>query len=145
MLRLRISTSVATIAVAVQQISFCRPAIHAALELGTDSFWEVIDTLLTSTALEFEVSLRRLFPEVSDQDVTLWGRGWRRSICAALLDKSITPDELRDELRLLVDGYVIRTGGGGHTVAEIPTSTTTWPSDRLASRKMMATSTSVAR
>lgn len=37
------------IEVVVAQVSFCRPAVHAALELGSESFWEVIATLLTST------------------------------------------------------------------------------------------------
>jgi AcrR family transcriptional regulator len=98
------------IAVVVEQVSFCRPAIHAALELGTDSFWEVIETLLTGTALDFEVHLRLVVPEVSDEELHRCGRALRRSICAALLDKSITPDELRDELHLLIEGYRTRAG-----------------------------------
>jgi AcrR family transcriptional regulator len=92
----------------VEHVSFCRPAIHAALELGTKSFWEVIETLLTGTEQAFELHLQRLFPEVSGQEVQRWGRAIRRAMCAALLDKSISPEELRDELRILVDGYVGR-------------------------------------
>jgi AcrR family transcriptional regulator len=132
------------IGVVVEQISFCRPAIHAALELGTESFWEVIDTLLTSTALEFEVNLRRLYPEISDQEVKRWGRGWRRSICAALLDKSITPEESRNELRMLVDGYVARIGGAGHEVADTPASTWGRPTAEWASQSVIAASTTIA-
>lgn len=94
------------IEVAVEQVRFCRPAIHAALELGSESFWEVIETLLTGTEQAFEIHLQRLFPKVSDQEVQRWGRAIRRSICAALLDKSISPDELREELSILVGGYV---------------------------------------
>jgi AcrR family transcriptional regulator len=96
------------IEVVVEQVRFCRPAIHAALELGTESFWEVIETLLTSTALDFEVNLQRVAPQVSEQELHQCGRAIRRSICAALLDKCMSPDELRDELRILVDGYVSR-------------------------------------
>jgi len=96
------------IEVVVEQVRFCRPAIHAALELGTESFWEVIESLLTGTEQAFEVNLQQLFPEVSDQEVQRWGRAIRRAICAALLDKSMSPDELRDELRILVDGYLSR-------------------------------------
>ena len=92
----------------VEQVRFCRPAIHAALELGTEAFWAVIESLLTGTEQAFEVNLQRLFPEVSDQEVQRWGRAIRRAICAALLDKSMSPDELRDELHILVDGYVSR-------------------------------------
>lgn len=92
----------------VEQVSFCRPAIHAALELGADSFWEVIDTLLTGTEQAFEARLQWLFPEASGQEVQRWGRAIRRAMCAALLDKSVSPEELRDELLILVDGYVSR-------------------------------------
>jgi AcrR family transcriptional regulator len=98
------------IEVVVEQVRFCRPAIHAALELGTESFWEVIEVLLAGTEQAFEVNLQRLYPEVSEQEVQRWGRAIRRAICAALLDRSMSPDELRDELRILVDGYVSRVG-----------------------------------
>ena len=37
------------IAVIVQQAEFCRPSIQAALELGAESLWEVVETLLAST------------------------------------------------------------------------------------------------
>jgi AcrR family transcriptional regulator len=98
------------IEVIVEHVQLCRPAIHAALELGTDEFWGVINTLLTNSTFDFEVHLRRLYPGVNDRDLQQWGRAIRRAICAALLDKSVTPDELRDDLRLLVDSQVSRIG-----------------------------------
>jgi AcrR family transcriptional regulator len=111
------------IEVVVNQIGFCRPAVHAALELGTDSFWEVIEALLSGTALDFEVHLQRMAPGTSEQELHRCGRALRRAICAALLDKGITPDELRDELRMLVDGYVSRTDRTGQTLADAPVGT----------------------
>lgn len=45
---------------------------------------------------------------MSGQEVQRWGRAIRLAMCAALLDKSISPEELRDELHILVDGYVGR-------------------------------------
>ncbi len=92
----------------VSHVGFCRPALHAALELGAESFWEVIETLLTGTEQAFEVNLQRQLPEASDQEVQRCGRAINRALCAALLDKRISPDELRDELRILFDGYVHR-------------------------------------
>lgn len=92
----------------VKMVAFCRPSIHAALELGTESFWEVIETLLTSAALQFEEKLQLLFPEASEQAVHQWGKAIRRSLCAAMLDKNISPDELRAELHMLTAGYVDR-------------------------------------
>jgi AcrR family transcriptional regulator len=98
------------IEVVVRQVGFFRPAIHAALELGADSFWEVLETVLTGTSFDFEVNLQRAAPDVSEQEVHRCGRALRRSISAALLDKSITPAEFRDELRSLVDGQLSPTG-----------------------------------
>jgi AcrR family transcriptional regulator len=111
------------IEVLVEHVGLCRPAIHAALELGTESFWGVIDTLLTNSTFDFEVHLRRLYPATSEQDVQRCGRAIRRAVCAALLDKSVAPEELRDELRLLVDGQVSHTGGARQTATGAPVST----------------------
>lgn len=102
----------------VEHVGFCRPAIYAALELGTESFWEVIEALLTGTEQAFEANLRRLFPEVSDQELQRWGRAIRRAFCAALLDKSMSPDELRVELRMLVDGHIHRINHTGQPLEE---------------------------
>lgn len=96
------------IEVVVKHVNFCRPAVHAALELGSESFWEVIETLLTNTALDFERNLQRTVPEVSEEELHQCGRAIRRAICAALLDKRMSADELRGELRILIDGYVSR-------------------------------------
>lgn len=100
----------------VKEVAFCRPAIHAALDLGVESFWVVIETLLTSTALQFEGRLQMLFPVAGEQALQQWGRAMRRTICAALLDKNISPDELRDELQMLVAGYGKRSTQNGQPV-----------------------------
>lgn len=92
----------------VQHVTFCRPAIGAAVELGTESFWEVIEALLTGTEQAFEINLRQLLLDASEQEVQRCGRAIRRAFCAALLDKSIGPDELRDELHILVNGHLSR-------------------------------------
>jgi AcrR family transcriptional regulator len=110
------------IEVVVEQVRFCRPALHAALELGGDSFWAVIETLLDSTALDFEANLRRLLPVATEGDLTRCGRAIRRAICAALLDKSVLPDELQEELRLLVHGHLARPGGAGPGPGAAPLS-----------------------
>lgn len=91
-------------------IRFLRPAFHAALELGMDAFWDVIDRVVTLTVQEFSMALRLLFPEVNEQELTRIGRAIRRSICAGVLDKTATEDEIRDELRALLDGYKSQAG-----------------------------------
>jgi AcrR family transcriptional regulator len=109
--------------VVVRHIELCRPAVHAALELGTESFWEVIDNLLTSTALDFQGSVRQLLPHVKDEEVQQVGRAIRRSMCAALLDKNISPDEFREELRMLFSGFFARIGRARRALAEAPVGT----------------------
>ena len=109
----------------IAHVSFCRPAIHAALELGIESFWEVVELLLTGTEQAFEGNLQQLFPTVSTQEVQQWGRAIRRAICAALLDRNISPDELRAELRILIDGYVSSVRAGPECLPQcraIPTA-----------------------
>lgn len=68
----------------------------------------VIETLLTGTQQAFAVNLQRQLSAGSDQEVQRCGRAIHRALCAALLDKRISADELRDELRILFDGYASR-------------------------------------
>jgi AcrR family transcriptional regulator len=110
--------------VVVEQVGFCRPAIHAAVELGTESFWEIIETFLSGTTQAFEVNLQKLHPDASADEVRRWGRAIRRSICSALLDKTITPDELRDELRMITDGYMARAIESPEAAPELAIATT---------------------
>ena len=100
------------IGVVARQAQFCRPSIKAALELGADSFQEVVETLLANTTLDFEVHLQKAAPEVGEEELHKCGRAIRRAIFAALLDQSASPEELQDELRILVDGYVRRVPVG---------------------------------
>ena len=86
-------------------IRFLRPAFHAALELGVEAFWDVIDKVVTLTVQEFTMVLSLLVPEANEQELNRIGRAIRRSICAGVLDKTATDSEIRDELRALLDGY----------------------------------------
>ena len=54
----------------------------------------------------------RIFGEDEAREWTSTLRAIRRAIFAALLDKSMQPEELRDELQILVDGYVGRVPVG---------------------------------
>jgi AcrR family transcriptional regulator len=103
--------------IVVKQMAFYRPAVHAALELGNESFWEVIETLLTSTSLQFEERLQMLYPAISEDELQQWGQAIRRAICAAMLDKRMKPNQLRDELHMLVAGFANRATANGHVHA----------------------------
>ena len=52
------------------------------------------------------IVVQQAAPEVCEEELHKCGRGIRRAIFAALLDQSASPEELQDELRILVDGYV---------------------------------------
>ena len=65
-------------------------------------------TLLANTTLDFEVHLQQAAPEVCEEELHKCGRAIRRAIFAALMDQSTRPEELQDELRILVDGYIRR-------------------------------------
>ncbi|MFN8468914.1 MAG: hypothetical protein U0X20_25380 [Caldilineaceae bacterium] len=96
------------IEVVAKQAQFCRPSIQAALELGAESFMDVVEILLANTTLDFEVHLQQAAPETCEEELHKCGRAIRRAIFASLLDRSMSPEELREELRVLVEGYVGR-------------------------------------
>jgi AcrR family transcriptional regulator len=92
----------------VELIRFIRPAIHAALELGVDTFWYVIDAVLTLVVQDFTVALQRIFPKAEETARERIGRSIRRSLAGGVLDKTVSDDEIRDELHALIEGYRVR-------------------------------------
>ncbi|HET7009385.1 MAG TPA: TetR/AcrR family transcriptional regulator [Anaerolineales bacterium] len=94
----------------VWQVNFLRPAVHAALEIGMDAFWEVMDTALNLKMEDLTTGLRLLVPDGDDRERENIGRAIRRTICAALMDRTVTSIEIRQELGVLVDGYRARAG-----------------------------------
>lgn len=94
----------------VHVIKFLRPAFHAALELGADAFWIVIENALTLTIQEFTMVVRLLVPEGNEQELDRLGRALRRSVCAGVMDKMATDDEIRHELCAILEGYRSHAG-----------------------------------
>lgn len=88
----------------VQQVFFVRPALHAALELGADAFWQAMEDSIQVGLDGFARTLRRVIPDADDRDLRLLGRTIRRTLFAALLDRAIAEEELRDELRAIIQG-----------------------------------------
>jgi AcrR family transcriptional regulator len=97
----------------VRIVKFLRPSFHAALELGTEAFWNVIESVLTFTIQEFTMVVQLLAPEGNEQEIDRLGRALRRSICAGVMDKTATDDEIRHELRALLEGYRSHAGQKG--------------------------------
>lgn len=88
----------------VRQIAFVRPALHAALELGADTFWRGMEESIAIGLDGFGRTLARVVPDAADRDLSRLGRTLRRTLFAALLDRGMAGDELRDELRALISG-----------------------------------------
>lgn len=89
----------------VTQVVFVRPSLHAALELGTDTFWDTVDAGITAGLDDFSQFLQSVVLAVDDRDVAVLARSLRRVFFAALLDKSAGPDALRGEVWALIEPF----------------------------------------
>jgi len=77
-------------------VEYCTPAIQAALELGADEFWEVMDAGMTPTPLVASFEATRQ-PLDDDQRDRLIG-GIRRVFIGATLDPRVTRAELLSDV-----------------------------------------------
>ena len=89
----------------VTQVVFVRPSLHAALELGTDTFWDAVEAGITAGLDDFSRFLQSVVLAVDDREVAVLARSLRRVFFAALLDKSAGPDALRGELCALIEPF----------------------------------------
>lgn len=81
--------------------SFMRPALLAALELGVDPVMDSIEAAVDRGLEGFVGPLRAVFPDRDAAEIRGLGRAMRRMFIASLLDRSITPTQLRDELMVI--------------------------------------------
>jgi AcrR family transcriptional regulator len=88
----------------VSQNVFVRAAVQAALDLGAETFWEMLDAGINAGLDDFTEFLRGFVPGADERDLTLIARSFRRAFFAALLDRTMTADELRTVLLALVEG-----------------------------------------
>jgi AcrR family transcriptional regulator len=93
-----------------ESVFLVRPAVYAALELGAEDFWR---TLEGGAIVEDISRWVRAIQGGSDiqHDPDVLARSIRRLFMAALLDRSITPDEVRADLRALIQGEPLRPHG----------------------------------
>jgi AcrR family transcriptional regulator len=96
----------------VQECAFVRPALWAAMELGVPIMRAAIANGIESGLRDFIEPLRAVAPELSDSDAESLGRSLRRLLFAALLDRNISSNQLRLELRALISGYRAIAAGG---------------------------------
>ena len=91
----------------VTQVFFIRPALHAALELGADTFFAAIESGIQEGLESFTEFLRAMVPGAAERDITALARAFRRTFFGAMLDRTITPDELRATLWTLIEGEAL--------------------------------------
>lgn len=89
------------------EISFIRPSLLAALELGAVTFTGELERGMQEGLDGFVAALRRIIPDPEQRDLELVARAIRRILFAAVLDGSVTADELRQELWAVISGEPI--------------------------------------
>jgi AcrR family transcriptional regulator len=87
-------------------IQFIRPAIQAALESGLDTLDDVLAPSLNAANQEFAMLFPRIFPHATEEEVAQAARAIHRTIVAALFDRNTTADEFREQVSVLLNGYL---------------------------------------
>jgi len=82
---------------------FVRPAARAAVELGVETFWPVLDGSMQNGLDNFLEALRHVAPRLDDQNALELAKSIRRVLLAGLFDQSMTADNIRTMVRTLVD------------------------------------------
>jgi AcrR family transcriptional regulator len=93
----------------VEEVLFIRPAIKAALELGADDFWTRLDEGINAGLEGFIQTVSLVVPDAHTRDLRALCRSIRRICFAAMLDRSVTPDEVEAEIRAVISGVGVGT------------------------------------
>jgi AcrR family transcriptional regulator len=86
----------------VRGVPFLRPAVLAAIELGASPALDFVEATMTVSAHEFAEAVRAVRPDLKDAEIQTLDRLVRHVTLGAMLDRSVTPSELRNELRSIV-------------------------------------------
>jgi len=100
----------ADVAYMARQCFFLRPAFHAALELDAEVAWDHIQASIEGGLESCTRPLGYALPECTPEEIHRLGRSVRRTFFSALIDRTVTPDELRHELLSLIQGWPATVG-----------------------------------
>src|SRR2546425_12204727 len=89
------------------RVSFVRPAVLAALELGAEDFMSRLETNINIGLNGFVQVVRLALPDAEDRDIHVVARSVRRLVFAGLMDRSVTQSEIEEELRAMVSGVPV--------------------------------------
>jgi len=88
-----------------RQCFFIRPAFQAALELGAEDAWQHIEAGIDGRLSSCARPLQQALPACTEDEIRSLGRSLRRTFFSALIDRTVTPEEMRDELLSLIRGW----------------------------------------
>jgi hypothetical protein len=102
----------------VRGVAFVRPAVLAAIELGVGPAHDFVEATMNVRVHEFVRALRTERPDIGDAEAQTIDRAVHHTTLGAMLDRSVTPSELRNELYLIVEMRTpARSRGDGRQVA----------------------------
>ena len=95
-------------------VSVSRPALLAAIELGASQALDTMEAAMRATLQEFVRAIGAVRPDMTDGEAQTLDRALRHTAFGAMLDRSVTPSDLRNELRSIVEMRLLahpRVGG----------------------------------
>jgi AcrR family transcriptional regulator len=103
----------------VWAVSGLRPALVAAIELGAGPALDTVEAAMNVTLQEFVRAVRAVRTDMGDAEAQTLDRALRHAVFGAMLDRSATPSDLRDELRSIVEIRLLAhpRGDGRHAAA----------------------------
>jgi AcrR family transcriptional regulator len=88
-----------------RQCFFIRPAFQAAIELDAEVAWDHIQASIEGGLESCTRPLAYALPECTPEEIRRLGRSVRRTFFSALVDRTVSPDEMRQELLSLIHGW----------------------------------------
>jgi hypothetical protein len=99
-------------------VPLLRPAVLAAIELGAGPALDFAEATMTVRVPEFVRAVRAVRPDIGEAEARTIDRAVRHATLGAMLDRSVTPSELRNELYSIVEiRPLARRRGDEHQVA----------------------------
>ena len=99
----------------------CRPALLAAIELGAGPALDTVEAAMNVTLHQFVRTVRAVRTDMADAEAETLDRALRHTVLGAMLDRSATPSDLRNELRSIVEMRLLAhpRGGGRQAAASV--------------------------
>ncbi len=86
----------------VSGVPLLRPAVLAAIELGAGPALDFAEATMTVKVPEFVRAVKAVRPDIGDAEAQTIDRAVRHTTLGAMLDRNVTPSELRNELYFIV-------------------------------------------